>query len=316
MKKLLALALAAMMLLTFAACGGEEPAPATESAPITTEAPATEAPTEAPTEAVVEEPDAIIATDMTEAVLFDDENCSFTVSLASENAHLGMTLDALCVNKTDSSLMFTWNTVSVCGYLYDPLWSQEVGPGESVSSVIYIDTFQLEQLGITSVDEIEFTLHIFDMEDFMAEPYANTVCTIYPTGLNPDSVVYPQRASVDGEQVITTENGVEFIIESFDSTGSTYSLRCYLGNRTENMLLYAWEDVSVNGCAIDPMFALEIPAGKQTYGNVSFFLGQLRDLGISDVEEISFRLNVTDSISGEAVLDQVFTFRAEDSLVG
>ncbi|MBO5129332.1 MAG: hypothetical protein J6B95_03185 [Oscillospiraceae bacterium] len=312
MKKMPALALIAMMLLTFVACGGEEPAPATEpTAPILTEAP-TQAPTEAPTE----EPDPITATDMAETVLFDDENCSFTVSLASENAHLGMTLDALCVNKTDKTLMFTWNTVSVCGYLYDPLWSQEVAPGESVTSVVYIDTFQLEQLGITSIDEIEFTLYIFDSGDFMAQPYANDVFTIYPTGLDEASVVYPERISVDGEQVITGDNNVDFIIEGFEESGGTYALRCYLGNRTDANLVYAWEDVTVNGSAIDPMFALEVPAGKQTYGEVSFFLRELKAQGISDVEEITFRLNVTDSATGEAVLDQVFTFRAEDSLVG
>lgn len=314
MKKMLALALAAMMLLTFAACDSQELAPPTE-APVT-EAPAAEAPTEEATEAPTEEPNPITATDMAETVLLDDENCTFTVSLASENAHLGMTLDALCVNKTDKTLMFTWNTVSVCGYLYDPLWSQEVAPGQSVTSVVYIDTWELEQLGITSVDEIEFTLYIFDSGDFMAEPYANDVFTIYPTGLDAASVVYPERISVDGEQVITTDNNVDFIIEGFEESGSTYALRCYLGNRTESTLVYAWEDVTVNGSAIDPMFALEVPAGKQTYGEVSFFLNELKQLGVGDVEEITFRLNVTDSVSGETVLDQVFTFRSEDSLVG
>ena len=313
MKKLLALAVIAMMLLTFAACGPQESAPATEAP---TQAPATEAATEAPTEAPTEEPDPITNTDMAEAVLLDNENCGFTVSLASENAHLGMTLEAQCVNKTDRTLMFTWNTVSVCGYLYDPLWSQEVAPGESVTSVIYIDTWELEQLGITSVDEIEFTLYIFDSGDFMAEPYANDVYTIYPTGLDAASVIYPERVSVDGEQVITTDNNVEFIIEGFQESGSTYSLRCYLGNRSDANLVYAWEDVTVNGSPMDPMFALELPAGKQTYGEVSFFLKDLQQLGIEDVEEISFRLNVTDAATGEAVLDDVFTFRAEDSLVG
>lgn len=316
MKKWFALALTAMMLLTFAACGGGKDAPATEPTVIATEAevPVTEAPTQAPTE----EPEAITATNMDETVLLDDENCTFTVSLASENAHLGMTLDAVCTNKTDGTLMFAWNGVSVCGYLYDPLWAQEVAPGESVDSIIYIDTWQLEQYGITSVDEIQFTLNIFDSEDFMAEPYANDVYTIYPTGLDANSVTYPERAAVGGEQVITDRSGVDFIIESFEDDGTTYTLRCYLRNRNEMALMYAWENVTVNGCAIDPMWAMEVPAGKQAYGEITFLRSDLEENGIQDVEEIEFRLSVSDLEDWEAdpILDEVFTFRTEDSLVG
>ena len=311
MRKLLALALAAMMLLTFAACGGEAPAPET-AAPVT-EAPAvTEAPIQEETAAPTDAP----AAEIPDTMLVDDENCSFSVSLASENAHLGMTLDALCVNKTDRTVMFTWNTVSVCGYLYDPLWSQEVGPGETVTSTVYIDTWVLEQYGITALDEIQFTLYIFDTEDFMAQPLVNEVFTIYPTGLDAASMVYPRRATVDGEQVFTAENGLDFIIEGFQDDGQLYTLRCYVGNGTDTALLYAWEDVTVNGDPIDPMWAIEIPAGKQTYSDIIFFHSDLLENEITDVEQIAFRLNITNPETGETVLDETFAFRAEDSLVG
>ena len=318
MKKLLSLALAAMMLLTFAACGGETPAPET-AAPVT-EVPATEAPaTEAPTEDAAE-PDAAeetaVAPVISESLLVDNESCSFSVSAASETAHLGTTLDALCVNKTDRTLMFTWNTVSVCGYLYDPLWSQEVAPGETVTGTVYIDTFQLEQYGITSLDELQFTLYIFDTQDFMAEPIVNESFTVYPTGLDAASMVYPRRNAVAGEQIVIAESGLDFIIESFQDDGTFYTLRCYVGNGTDTALMYAWEDVTVNGAAIDPMWALEIPSGKQAYSDILFFRSDLAENEITDVEQISFRLNITDPETGDTVLDETFTFRAEDSLVG
>ena len=326
MKKYLALALVAMMLCTFAACGLLPAAPTGAAAdiPVTEPAaPETQAPeaqdqeTEAPTEEATEEPTEapITSLGMEGTVLVDNENCAFSISAASSNAYLGNTLEATCVNKTDKTLFFTWNTVSVCDYLYDPLWSQEVAPGETVDSTVYIDTYQLEQYGIASVDEIEFTLYVFDRDDFLAEPFVNDVFTVYPTGLTAETVSQPQRAAVDGEQVMAQGGDVDFIIESYFETSGNYTLRCYLSNNSADMLVFSWEDVLVNGTHIDPMWAHEIPAGKRAYSEVTFFSVDLENAAIEAVEEIAFTLLVTD-LEGNPILEEICTFRAEDSLVG
>lgn len=306
MKKLLALALAAAMLLTLAACDAE---PAEEE----TAAPAAE--TLAETTAATEE-----ATDlnMEETVILDNEDVTFTVGLASENAHLGMTIDAVCVNKTDKNLMFTWNSVSVCGFMFDPLWAQQVAPGESVDSVIYIDTYQLEQYGVTSVDEIEFTLYIFDSDDFMAEPIVSETHTIYPTGLSAETVVLPQRQSVDGEQVFLNNAEFSFIVESFEDTGSAYTLRCYLANHADTTAMFSWENVTVNGCAIDPLWVTEVYAGKQAYSEINFQRSDLEAAGIESVEQIDFDLMVfdLDNWTADPMVSEPCTYLAENSIVG
>jgi len=313
MKKLIALALAAMMLLTLAACG-EQNAPETQVPTAAPTAEPTVAPTDTPeTEAPTEEPEKVITSlDMAETVLVDNENCTFAVSLAEENAHLGMTMDALCVNKTDKTLFFTWNSVSVCGYMYDPLWSEEVAPGETVNSTVYIDTWQLEQYGITSVDESQFTLYIFDGADFMAEPVVNEVFHIYPTGLIADSFTSLQRAAVKGEQVIVDNEDACFIIEPMDEDADSYILRCYLANKTDRVLLYVWEDVQVNGIAMDPLWSAQVDAGKQAYAQITFDRVALERVGVELPEEITFRLTAMDSEDWEAepVLDGEYTYQA------
>ena len=314
MKRITGLILSLILLLSLAACGGS---PEATEAPATQPA-VTEAPTEAATEAPTEPDETMPALEMEETMLVDDENCAFSIHFASLNAYTGMELEGVCVNKTGKTLIFSWNNVSVCGYVYDPLWSQEVAPGETVNCSISIDTYQLEQYGVTSVDEITFTLNIFDSEDFMAEPYVDSVYTIYPTGLNAETVVYPDRVSVGGEQVVTDSEGVDFIIESFEDETNAYVLRCYLGNRTDIALMFAWEEVTVNGAAIDPMWAAEVPAGKRAYTEISFPRSQLEENGIEEVEQIDFRLVVSnmEDFEAENVLDDTFTFRAEDSIVG
>lgn len=310
MKKLIALVLAALML-TLAACGAQSAEPDTipeTAAPAAAETAAAE--TEAPTEA----PQVITPMEMAESVLVDDENCTFSVNLASTNEHLGMTLDAVCVNKTDKNLMFTWNTVSVCGFMYDPMWSEQVAPGETVNSVIYIDTYVLEQYGITSVDQIEFTLNIFDMEDFMAEPFFNETCVIYPTGVSAEDYAAPERAGAEGEQTIADSEDLTFIIESIHDDGESVVLRVYLRNKTEQSLFYVWDGVSVNGSAIDPLWSAEVAAGKQAYSEIAFSSADLAAKGIEEVEQIDFRLII--SGEEETVLDETFTCRAEDSALG
>lgn len=312
MKKWIALLLTTAMLLTLAACG-EDSAAADPTAEAAQDAAVsgTEAPAE-PSDGNITDPD------MPQTVVYDDENCSFTVSLASENAHLGVTIDAQCVNKTDKDLMFTWNTVSICDYMFDPLWSQQVGPGESADSVIYIDTYQLEQYGIASVDKIEFTLYVFDRDDFMAAPFVNEVHTIYPTGLSAETLLLPERAAVDGEQVIADNDNVRFIIESFDDTSSAYTLRCYVQNRTSAALMYSWDNVTVNGCAIDPLWITDIAAGKQAYSEISFSRSDLEANGIETVEQIEFTLMVfnLDNWTTEPIFQETCTFLAENSAVG
>lgn len=315
MKQILGLIMSIILLLTLAACGQK---------PEATEAPgaATAAPTEPATEAATEaptEPEAVITDlEMDNTVLVDDENCTFSVQLASKNEHLGLTLDAQCVNKTDKNLYFTWNTVSVCGYMYDPLWAEQVPPNATLNSTIYIDTYQLEQYGITSVDEITFTLHIFDGDDFMAEPFVNEPFTIYPTGLNVETVQYPQRTAVGGEQVIADNDDLRFIIETVEEDNLSYTLRCYAENKTGTSLMFSWDGVTVNSMVIDPLWAIEVAPGKQAYSEITFYRSQFEENGIESVEEISFQLTVSDWENWEAdyLLDERFTVRAEDFVVG
>lgn len=313
MKRISGLLMSILLLLTLAACGAKPEAAEAPAAPTTTEAP-----TQAPTGAPAEPEEVVTALDMDESVLVDDENCTFSVQLASTNEHLGMTLDALCVNKTDKTLYFTWNTVSVCGYMYDPFWAEEVAPGASLNSTVYIDTYQLEQYGITSVDEITFTLYVFDAGDFMAEPFVNETFTIYPTGLNAETVQYPQRAAVGGEQLVADNGDLRFIVESVEDDGTFYTLRCYMENKTASSLMFSWDSVTVNGTAIDPLWACEVAAGKQAYSEVTFWHSLLEEHGIGSPEEIGFRLTVSDLENWEAenVLDEEFSVRAEDFVVG
>lgn len=302
MKKLITMIMAAALLLSLAACsGGAQEQPTT---PVVTQphetTPTTPMPTDPPE----------IPMEMGETVIVDDENCTFTIKSATQNAHVGMTLEVLLENKTDKTLLFTWNNTSVNGFMHDPFWAEEVAAGKKANSTIYFDTYQLEDYGVESVDEIEFTLYVYDSDDFMADPYVNEGFTIYPTGLSAETMVYPDRMPKEGETVIVDGEEVTFIIENAAVDGSFYDLRCYIANKTDKNLMFSWDDVSVDGFMIDPLWAATVGAGKQAVTEISFLRSDLTDNDITEPAEIEFKLSVSDydDWMADPVLAQVYTY--------
>ena len=306
MKRTIGLLLALVMLLSLTACGMEpessEPETSTGAAPTeASEAPVTEAPTEAPKTVYAMENDAIV----------DNDSCAFTVTKVTSDQVYGMALEVLCENKTDKTLMFSWDMVSVCGIMYDPFWAQEVAPNEQAASTIYIDMLTLAEYGIPSVDEITFHLNIFDNENWRDEAFVIDEFTIYPTGLTAGTVTYPERQSKEGETVIVDNENLTFIIESVDSADPwQYTLQCYLENKTDKNVMISWDMVSVNGCSIDTAWAVTATAGKAAYSTISFYTSELEENGIEVVEDIEFTMIVSDYDDWNAnyILDSVYTY--------
>ena len=109
MRKMIALLLCAATLFAFAACGGSEESTPTDATASATEPAPTQAPTEAPAD-VAPEP-AEKQELLQNAVLFDHDDAAFLVAKTEENEHLGMQLHVQCINKSDRTLMFSWDKV-------------------------------------------------------------------------------------------------------------------------------------------------------------------------------------------------------------
>ena len=302
MKRFLILALCLTLML--AACGKRnEPAPAPTAPGLILNPEPTAPPTEAPTEPAPSLP----AVD-----LVPSDKCSFTVTGTELNEHLGLQIHVLCENHSDRPLMFSWGNVSVCGFMYDPLWAVEVAPGKKANSTIGIDTYALEKIGINNVEEISFTLTVRDSEEFMEAPIVEESYSLYPTGKNAETLKLPQYRHRDGETVIVDTEDLTFIIyEVDDELADYYTLHCYAANRTGRDILLFWEDVSVNGFMVNPYWSVHIASGKQAYSEIIFFRSELKKQDIEVVQDIEFRLQASDSNdwSADYLFDEVFSFK-------
>lgn len=312
MKRFLTFLLCAAMLLSFTACGSsEEPAPTIAPTTAPTAAP-TVAPTDAPTEPEEETEPAPVLTLPENQVIVDNESATFTLVRVEQSEHTGMRLHVQCVNKTGRALIFSWDMVSVCGYMYDPFWAEEVAGGKTSNTTIDIDTYELEKMGILSADEVSFTLRIFDSEDWMEAPIVQDVFTIYPTGKSADTVRYPVREETAGQVVVVEDENVRFVIEWVDGEDEyAYTVYAYMENKTGKNLMFAWDLVSVNGMMVDPFWATVVSAGKNACAEIVFYRSELEANGITEVSDIEFTLTVSDYDSWEEamLLEGVYTYR-------
>ena len=290
MKRMICLILALVMVWTLAACGAKEEPVVTTATEVTVEI----------DEAVVPETTEVAEPETTEApvtvyeamegTLVEDENVTFSVGAASSNELAGMELEVTCTNKTQEDLVFSWNDVSVCGLMYNPNWAVTVPAGETLVSQVEIDTYALETMDIHAPDEITFQLHVVSSENWMDAPYVAEYFTIYPTGLDADTVIFPVREDLESQEILVDDENMTFIIEYVESQDLAYVVNCYITNKTEETLMTNWENVTVNGEPVDPFWTALVAPGKSAYAQVVFNMSDLESVGIEEVEQIDFDL--------------------------
>ena len=178
MKKTISLALAALLSLSMAACGSSD----SVTTPPTTEAvsQATTAPTTPATEAATEETTEATIAAFESIVLVDNEDITFSITGIEEDGLIGYTLKVFLENKTDKELMFTLEDTSVNGFMCDPFWAETVVAGKKSNTTISWFESDFQENDIESVEDITFTLRIYDNDDWMADDILKEVFTVNP----------------------------------------------------------------------------------------------------------------------------------------
>ena len=103
-------------------------------------------------------------------VLFNRDFGSMTVvDTEEEDGVLLMTV--YLENRTEKSLAFSANNVAVNGYICDPYWMEEIGPGSGAYSVLAWDEDMLAEYDLTAGDvtQIDLPLRVFDQGDLNAD---------------------------------------------------------------------------------------------------------------------------------------------------
>lgn len=264
--------------------------------------------TEAPTEA------AKGAVDFPATVVVDNDSIYFEIKSIEWDSIWGYTLKCICENKTDKELMFSARDGYVNGWQCDPVWASTVAAGKKSNESLSFSKDTLDECGIEEITNITFTLHVYDSNDWMADPVEENEYTIYPLGEEADKEY--KREAKDTDEVLVDNDNVTITIanKSIDKIWG-YKLDVYLENKTDKNLMYSIHDASVNGFMCDPFFATSLKAGKKAMVSITWGESSLAEQGLTPetVEEleIPFKVYNDDDWMADPILEEAYTVKAK-----
>lgn len=292
-KKFAAMFAAVSLAASLSACGSEPAATVPAgSAPIQTE------PTQSTTAPAAFE----------EILLRDDENCTVKITAIEEDGLWGYTLKTYLENKTDKELMFSVSNASVNGFMCDPFWAVTVSAGMKANEEIHFMEEDLKRSGIETVTDIEYTLRVYDSNDWDAEDLVNEPVTIYPLG---EEAVQPfTRQSVADEIVLFDDDNCTMMVTGFDPESIWgYTMNVYLENKTGENLMFSIGDAAVNGFMCDPFWAETVAPGKRSNTTVSWMTQDFEENGITEVDSLTLPIRVYNADNWHAadLVNETFT---------
>lgn len=246
-------------------------------------------------------------------VLVDDENVYVEIRGIEHDSLWGYTWKLNLKNRTDATLMYTMENVSVNGVMTDPYWAEEVSPGKEANSDVSWSASDFEDNDIEQVTEVSFTLHVYDSENFETD-YADQEFTIYPFGQ--DAVQNSTRAAVENDLTLFENDQCAMRITGVDPEGDWgYTLNVTLVNNTDQSVYFSVENASINGVMCDPYWASEVAAGKSANEDISWMEDTLSEAGLdaSSVTTIDLPVSVSPSedFTASPLIDQTFTLTQE-----
>ena len=306
MKKLTAILLSAVLMLTLAACSSEEENEAAKTdtdAVVETTEPVTQETTEPVTLPVTDPVGDEVFTGVTVA---DNKYCKIEVTGIKED-FLGKTLTVAVENKTDDmTLTFSTKACSINGVSVDTVYSEDVTAGnKSVGSVTFFDE-TLRENGITKYTDIEITFCVYDSENWIDDALVSETVNIYPFGKN-NAELYVREPKTTDTTVFNTDKASATVtgISKDEIFGTSVDL--YLENKsTDTDYTFSVAFCAVNGVEISVLGAFTVPAGKVALD--CFYLSDtiLEENGITDYKDIYFTLRAydTDSWDSEDIASQ------------
>ncbi len=117
-----------------------------------------------------------------DTVLVDNDYATVILTGIEPDGFYGYTLNLYLVNKTDSEAMFSARDVSVNGYMCDGTLASSVAGGRSKFADMYWFSSTLEESNIDpeSINNIEFTLVVYDDDNYTGDYYIEQPITINP----------------------------------------------------------------------------------------------------------------------------------------
>ncbi|MBE6701506.1 MAG: hypothetical protein E7582_06450 [Ruminococcaceae bacterium] len=227
-------------------------------------------------------------------VAIDNAECTVKVTEIDPDNMWGYTLKVQLENKSDDkTYMFSVQDAAINGVQCDPFFATEVAAGKKSNEQISFTKGELDKNGIKDYTDIELSFRVYDSDDWMSDDVAKETVHIYPYG--EENATKFVRTSQTTDTVLVDNEYVTVIVTGYENDDVWgYTAKLFLLNKTDKNVMFSVDEASVNGYMADPFFATSVSSGKCAFSSMSWSDSTLEENGITDVEEIEFNLRVYD----------------------
>ena len=247
-------------------------------------------------------------------VLVDTEDLYFAIKQARTDAALGYEWKVYIENRTDQNLMFSFEKVSVNGVMCDPFWAEVITAGKKGNCEITWMRDSLQEKQISDVTEVDFTLNVYNDDDYTEAPLMHDPFAVFPMGEEKaaeaaaaDEAARAKLLAGSGK-VLVDNDACSIVVTGYEPDNTWgYAMHVYLRNKSGEDLVFSAQNTSVNGIMCDPYWSESVTSGKSAISTILWDKSALSENDITEVEEISLPLKVyADEDMGNPYVDDTF----------
>ena len=226
---------------------------------------------------------------------------SFILKEASFDPLQGLTLKMTFANKSPTrDFVVSLSYLSVNGYMQDAGFEKQVAAGQTAEGEIAVSAASLRSAGVSSVDELILYPLIYDDSVPMGQgDVVDGAFSFYPSGQSAGNVVYPVRGTTSTEQTFfDTAFGTVIVLDAQEDGEGGLLVHCYLENKTDRFLSFAWSDVTVNSAPTSDSGESIVAPGMRRYVTMALSAGLQEGSG----NDVTFKMSATPlSSTGETL---------------
>lgn len=226
---------------------------------------------------------------ITETVLVDELGIKITAKSIDYDDWYGPAIKLLIENNTDTGLTVQCRNASVNGYMVDSLISCDVASGKKANDELTIYKSSLEQCGIDTIADIEFTFHIFTTDGW--DDFLDTdPITLKTTAADSCNYTFD-----DAGDLLYQENGITVVSKGVYEDSGEHGVLVYICNESGFPITAQIRDLSVNGFMINSIFSPDIASGKHAIDKIKFSDSSLKENEITEIEDVEFSFHIFNS---------------------
>lgn len=242
-----------------------------------------------------------------EQVLVEQDGIKITALEYVRDSIWGDGIKVLIENESEKDVTVGCDALIVNDYMIHDLFGSEIAAGKKSNATIYLSSSELKAAGIDTVGRIEIYFHAYDADSY--DRIFTTDCIEIET-----SAIDSMDTTVNDEGTeLYNDGGIRIVGKTVDENSFWgTAILLYIENESGRNVGISVDDMSVNGFMLTPYFSTTVYDGKKAVDDITIMSSELKENGITSIEEVELKFHIYDNDSYETIADSdPITFSAQ-----